>query len=610
MRPSSINRSNVKLASEAATANTAKPPVVNTERASAHYYIDVLTLVLDRLGWRNARGPPLPGTSVVWSEDPVRKPRLLALPHGARTNRFFAMVRVCRKVCLAICLDACEQLHPEAFARLAPRTWWVGRDAVGWKDQLAAHRAHAEASTEAAGEAVRSEEGALQAFIVKPDNGCQGAGIELVRGHAELLALLARADAPERAVVQEYLPNPLLVNGLKFDLRLYVVLTCASPLQAFLSTRGVARFASHPWRPVDPSNQSDLFMHLSNSSINQVASGVSNKWELPRLWAHLAEQGADIEALWQRIHRLVGLTLVAMQPTIAHAYSTAFSLQFGSGRRRGVSAAAALAGTDDEISPPSARLDARPEARRCFQVLGFDVMLDAELSPWLLEVNHSPSMALAGNEPLEVEAKCSVIKAALKLGLADEHPAALCTECEVEPLHDVSRPLCTLDAVRSVFETHATSTSAQQWTLNAAAFEKLMQPALALLTAGPYTGGAASPVGSSPGTASMDTASLGSGSRGVSPVNPAAVDLRGVFDAACAARSDVGSGWDTPAAGQMSLWAFTEAVLRLAELVDMNADVSPIYPMDVARATTARGGDGSRGLAAAVERLVGVITHR
>ena len=45
-------------------------------------------------------------------------------------------------------------------------------------------------------------------------------------------------------MVQAYLPDPLLVDGRKFDLRLYVVLTCASPLQAFLSTRGVARFAT------------------------------------------------------------------------------------------------------------------------------------------------------------------------------------------------------------------------------------------------------------------------------------------------------------------------------------------------------------------------------
>ena len=62
------------------------------------------------------------------------------------------------------------------------------------------------------------------------------------------------------------------------------MLTCAAPLQAFLSVHGVARFASHAWLPVDASNQHDLLMHLSNSSINQVASGVTNKRSLAQLW--------------------------------------------------------------------------------------------------------------------------------------------------------------------------------------------------------------------------------------------------------------------------------------------------------------------------------------
>ena len=75
-----------------------KAPAVNTERASEQYYIDCVTKVLEQLGWRNVGGAPAPGTAVIWSEDPAKKPRLLALPPGARTNRFFAMVRVCRKV--------------------------------------------------------------------------------------------------------------------------------------------------------------------------------------------------------------------------------------------------------------------------------------------------------------------------------------------------------------------------------------------------------------------------------------------------------------------------------------------------------------------------------
>ena len=39
----------------------------------------------------------------------------------------------------------------------------------------------------------------------------------------------------------------------------------------------------------------------------------------------------------------------------------------------------------------------------CFELLGFDIILDSKLKPYLLEVNHAPSFAT--DSPLDLEIK-------------------------------------------------------------------------------------------------------------------------------------------------------------------------------------------------------------
>ena len=70
-------------------------------------------------------------------------------------------------------------------------------------------------------------------------------------------------------VVQRYLTKPYLIDGFKFDLRLYVLVNGISPLRVYLWNDGLARFATVPYETPNPKNMSNLFMHLTNYAINK-----------------------------------------------------------------------------------------------------------------------------------------------------------------------------------------------------------------------------------------------------------------------------------------------------------------------------------------------------
>lgn len=55
----------------------------------------------------------------------------------------------------------------------------------------------------------------------------------------------------ESCVISRYLDNPLLIQGHKFDLRLYVVVTCYDPLRIYIFREGLVRFASQKYQNQD-----------------------------------------------------------------------------------------------------------------------------------------------------------------------------------------------------------------------------------------------------------------------------------------------------------------------------------------------------------------------
>ena len=70
-------------------------------------------------------------------------------------------------------------------------------------------------------------------------------------------------------MAQRYLHKPFLIDNLKFDLRIYVLITCISPLRIYIYREGLARFATNEYVSPVGSNLGNLMMHLTNYAINK-----------------------------------------------------------------------------------------------------------------------------------------------------------------------------------------------------------------------------------------------------------------------------------------------------------------------------------------------------
>jgi tubulin polyglutamylase TTLL6/13 len=109
-------------------------------------------------------------------------------------------------------------------------------------------------------------------------------------------------------VIQRYLHKPFLIEGLKFDLRIYVFLCGVDPLRIYVYKEGLSRFATEQYQPPHQGNLDNLYMHLTNYAINKTSAkfvpnraenedAVGHKRSLTFVWKYLEEKGHDVESI-------------------------------------------------------------------------------------------------------------------------------------------------------------------------------------------------------------------------------------------------------------------------------------------------------------------------
>uniref|UniRef100_A0A7S0PTM5 Tubulin--tyrosine ligase-like protein 9 n=2 Tax=Coccolithus braarudii TaxID=221442 RepID=A0A7S0PTM5_9EUKA len=214
-------------------------------------------------------------------------------------------------------------------------------------------------------------------WIMKPIGKAQGKGIFLFSKLSQITEWKKdhkwKPDSPqaETYVVQRYLENPMLIGGKKFDLRIYALVTSFMPLVVYLYRSGFARFSSFRYN-TNQKNLGDTYVHLTNVAVQKTGpgydAGAGCKWPLRNLKLYLigkfGVQATD--KLFYEIQELVISSLLSVQKVMIHD-------------------------------------------KHCFEMYGYDILIDDALKPWLIEVNASPS--LTADTPQDYE---------LKFGLLDD----------------------------------------------------------------------------------------------------------------------------------------------------------------------------------------------
>ena len=210
-------------------------------------------------------------------------------------------------------------------------------------------------------------------WIMKPAGKAQGKGIFLVKNLKEMYQWKNSLKGGEENAVdetyvcQKYIYNPLLLGGKKFDMRVYALVTCYNPLTAYLYRTGFCRFTSFKYS-LNPEDLNNNQIHLTNVAIQKQSSTydrqIGGKWYFRELKTYLMGRYSEeqVNSMFDGIQNIIIKCFYAVQSVIA-------------------------------------------KDRHCFEMYGYDILIDENLKPWLIEINSNASLTASTERDAQTKIK-------------------------------------------------------------------------------------------------------------------------------------------------------------------------------------------------------------
>jgi len=215
-----------------------------------------------------------------------------------------------------------------------------------------------------------------KSWIIKPNHGSCGRGIVVQEG---------KKYNGENVIMQQYIANPMLINGYKFDLRFYVLVRSIDPLCIYIYEDGLVRFATALYIE-NKENYGNISAHLTNFSVNRESNsfmvtndvskdGMGSKWSHKPFWPYIESIGLVSADIKKKIHDIiVSVFLIARGEMIK-----------------------------------------QNNHRRSFELFGVDILLDDKGNPYILEININPALGTSSN--LDMHIKKPLIRDVMNVSL-------------------------------------------------------------------------------------------------------------------------------------------------------------------------------------------------
>ena len=208
-------------------------------------------------------------------------------------------------------------------------------------------------------------------WLIKPSGNNRGRGIHIFNDSDSFKALIAESiekciegkkkNSKELSnyVIQKYIESPLLIHGRKFDIRVWVLITYK--MKGFFYKQGYARTSSEPFS-TEESSLADTFVHLTNNAVQKEGNSYG-KFEkgnqlsfkdIQYYFDSVCPGKVNFSFIVNRMKELITLTLMSVKKKL------------------------------------------NPNCREfCFEVFGYDFIIDSECQAWLIECNTNPCIELS-----------------------------------------------------------------------------------------------------------------------------------------------------------------------------------------------------------------------